>query len=389
VASQVINQHGFPPGTLVAVFPAENLPPGSSSPSGVSVGSGTVDPQSGLTVTGAFASARRYVAWAASEGRGVAFLTTPGSVDVKRKALVEDLLLGVPGPQGSVGPQGPAGLTQPGPTGPAGGVGPTGPRGPTGPQGLIGPTGPPGSGVGGDPGPQGPTGPAGPTGPEGPEGPQGPTGGTGATGAAGSIGPTGPQGVKGDKGDTGATGAQGPLGTPPLVTALPGSPVDGQEVYYLQDATKGTIWHLRYRAASASSYKWETVGDAPAMLSENVASGTRTSTGFGDLTGGGAAGPLVTVPLAGEYEVSLSVDVQNNNAGAQVRAGVQFGAAAVAGDDIVEGAEDANAPVSVASVPFLRTVAAAGTTVAVRYASSSGTATFQRRRLMVRPRRVG
>jgi hypothetical protein len=233
VASQVINQHGFAPGTVVTVFPAENLPVGASSPSGVSVGSGTVDSQSGLTVTGSFATARRYVAWAASEGRGVWFLTTPGAVDVKRPARVEDLLEGVPGPQGAVGPQGPAGLTQPGPTGPAGGAGPTGPIGPTGPQGPIGPAGPPGSGVGGDPGPQGATGPAGPTGPQGPAGPQGTAGATGATGSAGSIGPTGPQGVKGDKGDPGDTGPAGAAGA----TGAAGGPITVESLQMI----RGTI----------------------------------------------------------------------------------------------------------------------------------------------------
>jgi hypothetical protein len=38
------------------------------------------------------------------------------------------------------------------------------------------------------------------------------------------------------------------------------APQDGDEVYYAADATNGVIWHLRYRAASSSSYKWEFVG---------------------------------------------------------------------------------------------------------------------------------
>lgn len=73
MASQVINQHPFAPGTVVAVFPAENLPAGASSPSGSSVAGGTVDAAGALTVTGTFAAGRRYVVWSA--GRGVSFRT--------------------------------------------------------------------------------------------------------------------------------------------------------------------------------------------------------------------------------------------------------------------------------------------------------------------------
>ena len=59
------------------------------------------------------------------------------------------------------------------------------------------------------------------------------------------------------------------------VSALPGSPVDGQEIYY-QDAamaTAGIVWHLRYRLAGGT-YKWGLVGGAP-LLDESL--GTSTS----------------------------------------------------------------------------------------------------------------
>lgn len=91
-------------------------------------------------------------------------------------------------------------------------------------------------------------------------------------------------------------------GTPPLVSALPVSPVDGQEVYY-QSATLaglGVIWHLRYRAGSASAYKWEFLGGA-ALEAHQSAGGYRNSFTWGGLTTG--AGPSVTLPLAGDYEL--------------------------------------------------------------------------------------
>lgn len=49
---------------------------------------------------------------------------------------------------------------------------------------------------------------------------------------------------------------------PALVSTLPASPYDGQEVFYLADAAAGVVWHLCYRAASPSAYKWEFVGGA-------------------------------------------------------------------------------------------------------------------------------
>src|SRR4029077_6354783 len=71
---------------------------------------------------------------------------------------------------------------------------------------------------------------------------------------------------------------------PPLVTSLPGSPVDGQECYYQADATAGIVWHLRYRAAATGPYKWEYLG-GPAKATE-IATAQPTSgtgSGFSDL----------------------------------------------------------------------------------------------------------
>jgi len=45
-----------------------------------------------------------------------------------------------------------------------------------------------------------------------------------------------------------------------VVSSLPSSPVNGQDCYYLADATNGVVWHLKYRSASASTFKWEYVG---------------------------------------------------------------------------------------------------------------------------------
>jgi hypothetical protein len=105
---------------------------------------------------------------------------------------------------------------------------------------------------------------------------------------------------------TGPTGPQGPAGPGirGLVSALPTSPQDGDECYFQSAAmaTDGVIWHLRYRAASAS-YKWEFLGGSP-LLS--------TATATLSLSNGWLAYPTgqLAVPLTGQYRIGQSAEVQ-------------------------------------------------------------------------------
>jgi microcystin-dependent protein len=98
-------------------------------------------------------------------------------------------------------------------------------------------------------------------------------------------------------------GPQGPKGdtsTPPLVTTLPANPVDGDEVYYLADDSKGVIWHLRYRASSTSPYKWEYVGGSPIMSGPQGSIITAATSGIAV-----SGGPGFALTLLGEYEVEF------------------------------------------------------------------------------------
>lgn len=93
---------------------------------------------------------------------------------------------------------------------------------------------------------------------------------------------------------------------PALVSILPSTPTDGQEVYFQNTAMgeKGIVWHLRFRTASAE-HKWEFVG-GPAM-----SKGPEGSVEFALKEEKAlAGGPSLTVPLAGEYEVRLSLYAQ-------------------------------------------------------------------------------
>lgn len=88
--------------------------------------------------------------------------------------------------------------------------------------------------------------------------------------------------------------------SPPLRTTLPGSPVDGQEIYYQADVTNGVVWHLRYRAG-ASTYKWECLGGARLRAGVTASNAWTSPAAFAWQNAPG--GPAVTLPLAGEYEL--------------------------------------------------------------------------------------
>lgn len=93
-------------------------------------------------------------------------------------------------------------------------------------------------------------------------------------------------------------------GLPTVVTALPGSPFDGQEVYFLADSANGVFWHLRYRAGSASAYKWEFLG-GPEILVDGGAV-TITTTGSNDGTYQVTSpSKAITPPLSGDYMVEI------------------------------------------------------------------------------------
>lgn len=95
---------------------------------------------------------------------------------------------------------------------------------------------------------------------------------------------------------------------PALVSALPGSPKDGEEVYYQNAtmATEGVVWMLRYRAASASEYKWELIG-GPSL---EVYSETVTTKKVPANTWTTMSSPKIAVPRAGLYIVTAVSQMQ-------------------------------------------------------------------------------
>lgn len=202
--------------------------------------------------------------------------------------------------------------------------------------------------------------------------------------------------------DTSGNGQwQAATAAPTRVTSLPGSPVDGQEIVYVADATNGIIWHLRYNAGSASSFKWEAVGEQQPLVQERVGGNTfgtdesTTSTTYTTLT---TTTDQITVPLAGDYNVEGSaVALLPTSSGAAILAGIylwvtgdtspgwQSGDAAAAWNNIA-----ANQIVTLYA-RRKRTGLAASNVVKLEYATSnaSGAAHFYNRNIRVSPIRVG
>jgi hypothetical protein len=105
-----------------------------------------------------------------------------------------------------------------------------------------------------------------------------------------------------------------PLYLPPIqfVTTLPSTTglMDGYEVGLVVDATNGVVWRMKYRAADASTSKWQFIGGPP-MISEIATNETIAVTTYAALT---TAGPSIALPRAGDYIVSLGAEMNVNSA---------------------------------------------------------------------------
>jgi hypothetical protein len=185
---------------------------------------------------------------------------------------------------------------------------------------------------------------------------------------------------------------------PLFVTSLP-TGYDGQEVFF-QSTTAGTgggasnsmadvgaVWHLRYRAAAAGSYKWEFVGGGN-LIASVATSETTTSTSYADLA---TVGPVITLPLAGDYKIVTTASAANsvatnNNA---ISFSVSGGAANTAVD-----ADSLRLPTVLAGVLQAGSVVVSkagltATAVTMRYRVNAGTGTIANRVLTAVPIRVG
>lgn len=174
---------------------------------------------------------------------------------------------------------------------------------------------------------------------------------------------------------------------PTHVTSLPSTPYDGQEVYYLADATNGVIWHLRYRAGASGSYKWEFVG-GPDLSNEVQTDCTTSSTSF-TTPNTGTHGPNLTIPLNGDYLVHWGSCGFHNTGGQLVFMAPTKGSAATGDVDAIRySTAGANQEITGARLMLFAALTATQQ-VRCHYRVTGGTGTWRNRWLTMRPVRVG
>lgn len=172
------------------------------------------------------------------------------------------------------------------------------------------------------------------------------------------------------------------LASAPLVTSLPGSPVDGQEINYLADATNGVVWHFVYRSALG---KWLFTGGPPLSAQNNTADSVNNSA-YADLSLG--PGPSITVPLPGDYIVSYGALAQSGVSDGAWMAPA-FGAVAASDNDQVRITQNNVVGVPVSRTLPPRNMAAVGAITLKHRTGGAQTGTWSYRWLNVTPVKVG
>jgi hypothetical protein len=165
-------------------------------------------------------------------------------------------------------------------------------------------------------------------------------------------------------------------------TTPPASPNDGDLWILPADATNGVMWQFRYRAASASTYKWEFVGGAPAHPMVATAENT-TSTLYADLA---TVGPSFTLPRNGDYIIEIGAQVAGNVA---LRAGISYSIGGTAASTADEASTVTSA--GAAELRTQRSQRKDGLTavaIVMKYYVNANTGTFSNRFMKVTPVRV-
>lgn len=175
------------------------------------------------------------------------------------------------------------------------------------------------------------------------------------------------------------------------VTSLPGSPYQGQEVVYVADAANGVEWHLRYDTnitADSGAYKWAFVGGG--KLTHEVATNENSSSAsFVNLT---TTGPTITVPLAGVFVATLSMNCYANTIGGAPTAALDWTghAASLSNNDfMIASMYAASKSTSIAREATI-TLTSAALAVVMKYVSDGTiSCNFRQRILTIQPLRVG
>lgn len=170
-------------------------------------------------------------------------------------------------------------------------------------------------------------------------------------------------------------------GTISAVTALPGSPTDGQEVVLMDSLSAPTYrWHLRYNSGSASAYKWEFIGGTP-KTAEVATSESTSSTTYVALT---TPGPAIALPNAGDWLVEIGAEIDNGGQADISRMSYDIGGTGASDNDAIKlrGAQ------AVSAYRQKVQTGLTAVTLTAKYKVSANTHTFVFRFMAVTPIRI-
>ncbi len=170
-----------------------------------------------------------------------------------------------------------------------------------------------------------------------------------------------------------------------FVTVLPsGTLINGTTCVYKADVTNGIYWELIYDGLG--TLPWKKLGGPP-LFSEVMTEQVTSSVAYTTLA---TAGPSITTPLKGDYDVSIEASMLNESAGTRsIHMSYQLGAAAASDDNAAEGGIESAVRGRTHRAGRRHFELAAGLSLAARYKTSAGTAAFRRRRMWLDPVRVG
>lgn len=98
----------------------------------------------------------------------------------------------------------------------------------------------------------------------------------------------------------------------PILTALPATALDGEEIRVLVDATNGIVWNFRYRAGSAAAQKWEFIGGQPLYAYASAPSAPTVLSSWTSPSDWPAI-PLPVPGAFGDWMVEAGVRIANAN----------------------------------------------------------------------------
>lgn len=196
--------------------------------------------------------------------------------------------------------------------------------------------------------------------------------------------------VNDSTGQTPPAASQFPVTNVPvaLVTSLPTSPFDGQEVIFVDVIGAATYqWHLRYVAARGTN-KWIFIGGVP--IYNEVATAELNAAGVGTYVALPTVGPSITVPVAGDYSITLGAGLKTGGSGGtQMRMSYDIGATAAVDADALYAAQPSGITPQPDSQRTRRKTFAAGAVLVAKYKSSMTDIQAQNRMMELLPIAVG